>query len=138
MKIKDVMTSTPRTLSQTATALEAAQIMAEGGLGSIIVCDDQGELSGILTDRDLVIRVMAKGENPEEVRLGSICTKDPVRLSPDDEFGIAVGLMKNHAVRRVPVLENGKVVGIVSLGDLAELRDPNSALGAISSAPAQH
>lgn len=137
MKIKDVMTQNPRILSETATAFDAAKIMAHDQVGCVIVCDPMGELVGIVTDRDLVVRVIAPGHSPGEIQLGSICTEDPVRLSPSDEHGDAVQLMKNHAVRRVPVLQEGKVVGIVSLGDLAGTHDPNSALGAISSAPSQ-
>lgn len=137
MKIEEVMTPGPRVLPTTATASEAAQIMLEEGVGGVIVRDNKGHLYGIVTDRDLVLRVLATDQDPQAVPLKSVCTRDPVCLAPDDEVSVAVRLMKNHAVRRVPVLEGDRIVGIVSLGDLATVRDPRSALGKISAAPFQ-
>lgn len=95
---------------------------------------DEGRLFGMVTDRDLVIRVMAEGGNPGERTAANACSKDLVTVAPGDDVGQVIGLMRERAVRRVPVVEGDRPVGIVSLGDLAIERDPRSALGDISAA----
>ncbi|MFI2352764.1 CBS domain-containing protein [Streptomyces sp. NPDC019443] len=93
-----------------------------------------GPLRGLVTDRDLVVRVLAEGRNVDEATVSQACSADLVAVSPDDDIDRAVQLMREQAVRRLPVVENERPVGIVSLGDLAIERDPSSALGDISSA----
>lgn len=119
-RIKDVMTANPQTLPATATVREA---------------DDQGHIAGILTDRDITVRVVAEGRDPRATRIDDIASHDLVALSPEDSIERAVEAMRERALRRLPVVEDGKVVGIVSLGDLALERDPDSALADISAAP---
>lgn len=134
-KIRDVMTPAPIALSERQTAADAARMMKECDVGDVLVCTDGGRLSGIVTDRDLVVRCLAEnrgGETP----LREIYSSDVTTLTPDSSIEDAVSLMKGCAVRRIPVVENGDLVGIVSLGDLARERDPDSALGRISAAPA--
>jgi CBS domain-containing protein len=109
--------------------------MCENDVGDVLVTRE-GKLCGIVTDRDIVVRCVAKGEDPAKMRIERICSKQVTTLSPDDEVDDAVEQMREHAVRRIPVMEKERIVGIVSLGDLAQERDPRSALGAISSAPA--
>ena len=92
---------------------------------------------GVVTDRDLVVRVMADAGSPETM-VSAVCTMHPLCLHPDDDVDDAVRTMREHAVRRVPVVDNGVAVGVVSLGDLARLRDPDSVLGRISTAEPNH
>jgi CBS domain-containing protein len=134
-KIRDVMTPAPITLSERQTAADAARMMKECDVGDVLVCGDDGRLVGIVTDRDLVVRCLADhrdGETP----LRGLCTPAVSTLTPGASIDDAVALMRTNAVRRIPVVESGELVGIVSLGDLARERDPDSALGRISAAPA--
>jgi CBS domain-containing protein len=108
--------------------------MKTKGIGDVLVRDN-GKICGIVTDRDLVVRALAEGVDPQKKRLGEMCTEQVVSVAPNDDVEMAVKLMRKHAIRRLPVLDNGKLVGIVSLGDLAAERDEKSALGQISKAP---
>lgn len=132
--IQDVMTPDPITLSGESTATEAAQRMREADIGPVLVVDN-GTVHGIVTDRDIVVRVVAAGKDPATTKLASICTEKLVTLEPDSNVGAAIAMMKEKAIRRVPVVKDGLAVGIVSLGDLAAEREPKSALGKISEAP---
>ncbi len=132
--IRNVMTASPRTLDARATVQEAAQTMLEHDIGDVIVCDGEN-VCGIVTDRDITIRAVAPGKDPAATKLGDICSKELVTLSPDDSVDDAVRLMRDKAIRRVPVVEGGKPVGVVSIGDLAIDLDRQSALADISTAP---
>jgi CBS domain-containing protein len=135
--IRDVMTPNPITLPAAATAIEAAKAMREGDVGDVVVVDD-GHIYGIVTDRDIVVRGLAVDGNLAQTRLGEICSRELTTVSPTDEVTAAIDLMKHKAIRRLPVVENDRPVGIVSLGDLAVDRDRRSALGEISAAPPNH
>jgi CBS domain-containing protein len=133
--VKDIMTANPVTLSENASCVEAAKAMHQGKIGAILVCrDTDGELCGIVTDRDIVVRAVAKGCDPNTTTLGEICSASLTTLAPNENADEAVRRMEKQAVRRMPVVDHGKAVGIVSLGDLAIDRDPRSALGQISAA----
>jgi len=134
MSIADVMTRDPATLDVMSTAADAALVMAERGIGDVIVRDAE-QVCGIVTDRDIVVRAVAENRNPVTVTLGEICSRTMATLSPDDSVDDAITLMTERALRRVPVVVDGEAVGIVSLGDLAVDRDRQSVLGQISSAP---
>jgi CBS domain-containing protein len=130
------MTSDPVCCAPSATAEEAARQMRDGHIGDVLVCEN-GRLDGIVTDRDIVVRVAAEGRRPDECLLREISSHDVVTVAPDDGVDRAVQLMKERAVRRLPVCEgDGRLVGVISLGDLAVARDRDSALGEISAAPA--
>ncbi len=131
--IRDVMTSGPRTLAATQTVGEAARIMRQDDIGDVLI-EENGKPCGIVTDRDIVVRAIALGKNPDETPLKEICTKQLVSLKPDDSVDEAVRLMRERAIRRVPVMDDGKPIGIVSLGDLAVERDQRSVLGQVSAA----
>ena len=133
--LRKVMTKDPLTMPATATALDAALGMRNADVGDVIVLDDESRVCGIVTDRDIVVRAVAEGRSPASTHLGDICSRDLTTLSPTDSVDDAVKLMREKAVRRLPVVEENKAVGIVSLGDLAEARDPDSALADISAAP---
>lgn len=96
-----------------------------------------GMLTGIVTDRDLVVRAIAEGRDATST-LGDIVSSEVVSITPTDSADDAIRLMRERALRRVPVVEDGRPVGIVSLGDLAGERDPRSVLGEISTAPPNH
>jgi CBS domain-containing protein len=134
-RIRDVMTTNPQTLPESTIVREAAEAMRANDIGDVVVVDDNGNLSGILTDRDIVVRVVAEGRDPRATRIGDIASRDLTAVSPDDPVGRAVQLMRERAIRRLPAVEKHKVVGIVSIGDLALDRDPGSALADISAAP---
>lgn len=130
------MSSDPMTMVETETVASAARMMRDNDIGDVIVLGDtDGRVSGIVTDRDLVVRVMAEERNPEQTTIGAICTGELIAIAPDDSVDTAVALMRERAIRRLPVCEGGKVVGVVSIGDLAERFDQRSALADISAAP---
>ena len=132
--IRDVMTTQPRTLTTDVPVIEAAKVMRDEDIGDILVTDD-GQLRGILTDRDIVVRVLAEGLDPTQTPVGDVCSEDLVTVTPDDGVDHVIRLMRTRSLRRVPIVEGGKCVGIVSLGDLAVEEDPDSALADISAAP---
>jgi CBS domain-containing protein len=132
--IREVMTPNPMALSSTMTVGDAARAMRERDLGDVIVVDDNRSLFGIVTDRDIVVRAVADDRNPAEVRLGDICSRELTTVDASASVKDAVELMRKQALRRLPVVEAGRPVGIVSLGDLAIERDPGSTLADISAA----
>ena len=132
--IRDVMTPNPIALPVTASVVDAALAMRDSDVGAVIVLED-GQVCGIVTDRDLVVRAIANGNYPASTKLGEVCSRELTALSPRDTVEHAVRLMREKAIRRLPVVENGQPVGIVSIGDLAVERDRQSALGDISAAP---
>ncbi len=133
--IRDVMTPSPRAMDARASVQEAAKAMLDDDIGDVIVCDGD-TVCGIVTDRDITIRTVAHGKDPAATKLGEICSKDLTSLSLGDTVDDAVRLMREKAIRRIPVLDDGKPVGVVSIGDLAIDLDADSALADISKAPA--
>jgi CBS domain-containing protein len=134
-KIRDVMSTNLVTLDMDQTVIGASKAMRDNNVGDVIVVEGD-QLLGILTDRDIVVRGLAEGKSPNDPA-SAIATTELTTLSPDDDAVEAVERMRREAIRRVPVVEDGRPVGIVSLGDLAQSRDPASALSDISSAPPQ-
>jgi CBS domain-containing protein len=132
--LRDIMTQRPVTLQATDTITAAARSMRDGNIGDVVVLEED-RIQGILTDRDIVVRALADGRDPARTTVGEICSRELTTLSPDDAIGDAERIMRDKAVRRLPVVEGGRPVGIVSLGDLAVERNPESALGGISAAP---
>jgi CBS domain-containing protein len=133
-RVKEVMTERPVTLDRDASLAEAARSMRDRGIGDVIVVAGE-DAEGIVTDRDIVIRAVAEGADPNTTRLGQVISRELVSVAPDDPVERAIGLMREKAVRRLPVLEGGKPVGVLSLGDLAVARDAGSVLADISEEP---
>jgi CBS domain-containing protein len=133
-QVKEVMTERPITLDKDASLADAARLMRDQGIGDVIVVEGE-DAEGIVTDRDIVIRGVAEGADPNTTRLGQVISAELVSVAPDDPVERAVSLMRERAVRRLPVLESGKPVGILSLGDLAVARDADSVLADISEEP---
>jgi CBS domain-containing protein len=118
MKVKDIMTKNPETVSPGTYIGDVAGLMRDLDVGIVPVVNDD-ELLGVITDRDITIRVTAAGLNPFEVTVQDFTSPNPVTVSPDDSLGKARDLMAEHQIRRLLVTEGSKLVGIVSLGDLA-------------------
>lgn len=133
--IRDVMTPDPVCLDPHDSAAEAARQMKSVDSGAILVAEG-GHLRGLVTDRDIVVRAVADGRDPSQVELHEICSADLEALRPEDDVDRAVQLMRDRHVRRIPVVDGDRPVGIVSIGDLALARDEKSALADISGAPA--
>lgn len=127
------MTAGAAAVRPDASLVEAAQLMRAQDIGDVLVADGD-LLVGVVTDRDITVRAVAEGADPLTVNAETVCTPDPVCVGPDDEVATAVRLMRRHAVRRLPVVEDGRPLGVVSLGDLAISQDPESALADISRA----
>ena len=108
--------------------------MKQHGIGTVLVLAE-GRLSGLVTDRDITVRVLAENRDPQTTRIGDICSGELVVLGPDDDVERATRLVRERAVRRIPVVENGVPVGVVSIGDLALEEDASSALSGASAAP---
>lgn len=134
-RIAEVMTPDPVAMTDDATLHAAAVAMRDRDIGDVVVTKPDGNVCGIITDRDIVIRAIAEGVDPFSATLKDVCSEDLVTVRPDDAVATAVRTMEEHAIRRLPVMDNGTLVGIVSIGDLAVERDPDSALGEISAAP---
>jgi CBS domain-containing protein len=117
-RVADVMTPGVETTTSSAALQDAARMMREGDFGSVPVVDD-GRLVGILTDRDIVVRGVAEGHDPAVVRVGDVASRDPVAVAPDQDLDEAMELMAEHRVRRLPVVEDGRLVGVVSQADVA-------------------
>ncbi len=118
MKIRDVMTDKIIAVSQQEPIASAARLMKRHNLGALPVCDDAGRLRGILTDRDIVIRCIAADMSPADTKIREIMSRGIRTCSPQDEATAALGAMAQDQLRRLPVVDEGQLVGMVSLADL--------------------
>jgi CBS domain-containing protein len=128
-KVRDLMTPGPIVVDYHSSIAEAARTMRDWGVGAVLVVNDQA-LCGLVTDRDLVIRAVAESVAPSDP-VGPLSSSDLIGVNADDDADQAAQLMRESAVRRLPVVDNGQVAGMVSLGDLAMAHDPSSALAAV-------
>jgi CBS domain-containing protein len=131
--IRDIMARDLATAQSGSALRDAARLMRDDDTGAVIVTDGD-QMTGLLTDRDIAVRAVAEGRDPDSTTAGEICTKDIISLDPNATIGDAVKAMREADVRRVPVVEDGRPVGVVSLGDLAIALDEQSALADISAA----
>jgi CBS domain-containing protein len=132
--IREVMTADPRTVEPSASLAEAAQAMRDDDVGAVLVVD-RGTVAGIVTDRDIAVRAVAEGADPKSTKVADVCSADLTTLTVDQTVEDAIRLVREHNVRRIPVVQDGRPAGIVTIGDLAIERDPGSALADISAAP---
>lgn len=133
-EVRQIMTAAPDAVRMTDTLQEAARLMKANDIGDVLVEDDKGMLAGIITDRDIAIRATAEGANPTTTKVAGVHTKDITTLAPTDTVQDAMGQMRANDVRRLPVVESGKAIGIVSLGDISVETAPRSVLADISTA----
>jgi CBS domain-containing protein len=125
-KIRDVMTANPRTIEPSTSVQEAAKLMRDQDVGPIPIVE-RGSVVGILTDRDIVLRVVAEGKDPSSTSAGEVASRDLVTVDPEQTLDEALRLMAKHQVRRLPVSEeDGKLVGIVAQADVALQADDRS------------
>ena len=118
--IKEIMTRDVRACEPNATVADAAKVMAQGDVGPVPIVED-GRLVGIVTDRDIVVRVVAEGRDPNATTVKEIASTELVTVSPGDELDEALNLLAKRQVRRLPVVEGDRLVGIVAQADIARL-----------------
>lgn len=123
MKIKDIMAKKPITVSPDENAAVAARLLSHYNIGALPVCTSEGRLRGVVTDRDIVLRCIAAEENPASVKVAEIMTRRVVSVNANESVETAGKLMARERIRRLPVEENGRVVGMLSLGDLSAVPD---------------
>jgi CBS domain-containing protein len=137
---RDVMTGGAECVQEDETVLDAAKRLAELDVGAMPICGTDKRLKGMLTDRDIVVKVLAKGKDPASVKAGELGQGDSetVTIGADDSIDDALRTMKDHAVRRLPVIDGTECIGIVSQADLAKEVDESKVgelVAAISAAP---
>ena len=137
MKIRELMTPTVVRIHPEESVAVAARTLSRYNIGILPVCGSDGHLCGLVTDRDLVTRCVAAGRNPETTAVRDVMTQHMIVARPDIDSSIAAHMMGAEQIRRLPVMENGRLCGMVSLGDLANrqesIMDAGDALSAISS-----
>ena len=119
MLVKEIMSKNPVTISQEESAAVAARLLSRHNLGSLPVCGSDGRLRGIVTDRDIVLRCVAAENDPDITPVREIMSRSMITVSPEDDVRSAAQLMAGRQVRRLPGVDKGKVVGVLSLGDMA-------------------
>ena len=131
--IAEVMNPTVHTVTPDASLREAARIMRDTDVGDVVM-NSAVHLRGILTDRDIVVRCVAEGADPDTVRAGEVCSTELVTVPRQSSVKDAVDAMRRATVRRLPVVEGDEVVGVATMGDLAQVVDEHSALADVSAA----
>jgi CBS domain-containing protein len=131
--VEEIMTRDPKTVNASDTIVDAARVMNEADIGDVVVVDS-GDVKGIVTDRDIVVRAIAEGRDPQSTSVSDVCSSGVETIEPDASVDDALRKMREADIRRLPVVQDGKPVGILSLGDLAVEREPDSTLADISAA----
>jgi CBS domain-containing protein len=131
--IRDAMTEDPHSIGTSASVVEAAQLMREQHIGSLPVTEDE-RLVGMITDRDIATRVVAESAMPDATSVGDVYSRDIISVEPNKDLDEALLLMARHQVRRLPVVENGRLVGMVAQADIALKQNAKTGelVGAIS------
>jgi CBS domain-containing protein len=117
-RVRDAMNEHPRSIGTSEPVVDAARLMREQDVGSLPVTDNE-KLVGMITDRDITTRVVAEAANPKMISVGDVYSRDLISVEPDQDLDEALRLMARHQVRRLPVIENGSLVGIVAQADIA-------------------
>jgi CBS domain-containing protein len=125
--VRDAMTEDPRSIGKSVSVVEAARLMREQDIGSLPITDDE-KLVGMITDRDITMRVVAEAADPKVTVVEDVFSRDLISVEPDNDLEEALRLMARHQVRRLPVVENGRLVGIVAEADIA-LRENEAKTG---------
>lgn len=123
MKIRDVMTTNVIKVAPEESVEVAARTLARHNIGILPVCDHRGKVCGLVTDRDLVTRCIAANRSPVDTLVSDVMTRQVTAAGPDMQTGVAAQLMGREQIRRLPVVENGVLCGMVSLGDLARRQE---------------
>ena len=131
-QVRDIKTPDPVGVYYDQTITETARLMRDAGVGAVLVVSGES-LSGVVTDRDLVIRALAEGADPD-TPVGPLCSPKLVGVDAGADLAEAERLIRENAIRRLPVLDNGQIVGMVSIGDLAVSANGDTPLAAVSQA----
>jgi len=123
MQVKDCMSQDVVCVRENATIREVSKLMLDKHIGCVPICDDKKALKGLITDRDITIRVIAIGKDPDNTKVGEIMTTEVYDIDPESEISEASKVMCDCQIKRLPVVENEKVEGIITLGDLANKRN---------------
>ena len=116
---RDIMSSDCTCIGETDSVLEAAKQLAKLDVGAMPICGEDNRLKGMLTDRDIVVKALAKGKDPQTTRAGELAEGKPVTVGADDDVEKALEMMKKHQIRRLPVIDGHDLVGIISQADIA-------------------
>lgn len=135
---RDIMTADPRIMKVDDCATDIAKVLADEDIGSVIICDGD-RLQGVVTDRDLAVGVLAKGKDPSACSAADLIDgREVVTIGADDDIDVAIDTMKQHAVRRLPVIDGDRVIGVVSQADIARVANDQQVgrlVESISAAP---
>lgn len=123
MKVKDIMSEKLIAVSPEENLSVAARLLSRYNIGALPVCGKEGKLRGMVTDRDIVLRCVAAEDDANSVKVSEIMTRKVVSVNANEPIHTAIDLMSEKQIRRLPVEENGKVVGMISIGDLAKVPD---------------
>jgi len=135
---RDVMTPDAKCIGEHDTVTDAAKRLAELDVGAMPICGEDDRLKGMVTDRDIVVKVLAEGRDPQSTKAGELGEGKPVTIGADDSVADALKTMKEHKVRRLPVIDGHDLVGIVSIADVVSAVDDSESgdlIEAISTAP---
>ncbi|MFE6735284.1 CBS domain-containing protein [Microbacterium sp. NPDC057650] len=121
---KDVMTSGARCIGENDSLATAARLMADLQVGSLPICGENGKLKGMLTDRDIVVKAIANGHDPAQTTAGALAEGRPYMVDAEDDVHRALEVMEEHQVRRVPVIDDHVLVGIIAQADIARSMAP--------------
>jgi CBS domain-containing protein len=132
MKVKDIMTRSVVKIGQEEPVAVAARTLTHYNIGALPVCDEKGRLCGIVTDRDIVTRCLASGMEPSRTQVKQVMTGAVKTIDTDADAAEAARIMGSNQIRRLPVTEEGKICGILSLGDLSQNEKAGNALNRIS------
>jgi CBS domain-containing protein len=128
---REIMTGGVECIQEDQTVLDAARKMAELGVGALPICGNDDRLKGMLTDRDIVVKVLAEGKDPASTRAGDLAGTEVVTIGADDGLAELVRTMAQHQVKRLPVIDGHRLVGVVSEADLAEHASPEQVVSVV-------
>jgi CBS domain-containing protein len=123
---RDIMTGSPECVGENDSIIDASKKLSKLNIGSMPICGEDDRLKGMLTDRDIVVKVLAEGRDPSSTTAGELAQGKPVTIGADDSVQEALQTMANHQVRRLPVIDGHKLIGVVSQADIARAGDDDS------------
>jgi CBS domain-containing protein len=135
---REIMTGSAECIGENDSILDAAKMMAKLDIGAMPICGEDNRLKGMITDRDIAVKVIADGRDPSQVKAGELGQGKPVTIGADDPISLAITTMADHQVRRLPVIDGHDLIGIVSVADIAknaEDDDVGALIQLISAAP---